>query len=139
MTAPVVYVSTYRIKEGKFETYRRFHAELLRVVEENEPRVIAFYLFANEAGTEVTHVHVYPDTIAMDHHMQVLADKMGAVPGDLGAAFRLLEPVRIEVFGNPGDRATAMDKLLIEAGAPYILKPRYVDGFARAPASVRPR
>lgn len=132
MATPVAYVSTYRIKEGNFETYRRFNAKLLRVVEASEPRVVAFYLFANEAGTEVTNVHVYPDTAAMDHHMQVLAEYMDAVGNDLSAVLELLEPVRIEVFGNPGDRAMAMDKRLIDAGAPYISKPRYVDGFAHA-------
>jgi hypothetical protein len=77
--------------------------------------------------------------MAVDHHMQVLAERMGALAGELDAVFQLLEPARIEAFGNPGDRAMAMDKSLIAAEAPYISKPRYVDGFARAPASAPSR
>src|SRR5437762_10662247 len=31
VTEPIVYVSTWRIKEGKLEDYRRFYAELVRI------------------------------------------------------------------------------------------------------------
>jgi hypothetical protein len=76
MAEPVIYVSTFKIKEGKFAEYQRFYAELLKAVEESNPRLIALYAFANEEGTEITSVNVHPDTASMDHHMQVLAEKM---------------------------------------------------------------
>ena len=135
MTQPVIYVATFKIKEGKFQEYQRFYAESLKLVEENNPRLIALHTFANEDGTEITNINVHPDTAAMDLHMQVLAEKMGLLADDLTAVFRFLEPVRVEVYGTPGDRATAMDKPLVEAGVPFTYKPRHVGGFTRSSAS----
>ncbi len=135
MGEPVIYVSTWRIKEGKFEEYRKFYAELLKVIQESEPRIIAFHQFANEDGTEITSILVHPDTASMDYHMQVLAEKMGLVADDISEVMQFLEPVRIEVYGNPGDRAMEMDKPMVEAGVPFTFKPRHMDGFTRSSAS----
>lgn len=133
MTQPVVYVTTFRIKEGKSQEYQRFYAELLKAVEANEPRIIAFHLFANEDGTEMTNIQVHPDAASMDNHMQVLAAKMGMLAGDLTKVLQFLEVVRVEVYGTPGDRAMAMDKSLMDAGVPYTFKQRHVDGLTPRP------
>ncbi|MGH2392782.1 MAG: hypothetical protein ACRDGH_04695 [Candidatus Limnocylindria bacterium] len=135
MAQPVIYVATLRIKEGKFEEYQRFYAENLKLIEENEPRMNAFHAFANEGGTEVTIIQVHPDTASMDDHMQVLAEKMGVLADDLTRVYQFLEPVSIQVYGNPGDRAMEMDKPLVDAGVHYTFKPRHVGGFTRSLAS----
>jgi hypothetical protein len=58
MAEPVVYVSTWKIKEGTFDEYRRFYAKQLKIIDEAEPQIVAFLAFANEDGTEMTHIHV---------------------------------------------------------------------------------
>jgi len=133
MSEPVAYVSTWQIKEGKFEDYRRFYAELVKVVDENEPRLTAFLTFANESLTEITNVHVFPDGATLDHHMDVLAEKMRLLPGDVTAVMRYLEPVRVEVFGTPGGKAAEMDKGLVDSGVPFSGKKRFLGGFTRQP------
>jgi len=133
MSEPVAYVSTWQIKEGKFEDYRRFYAELVKVVDENEPRLTAFLTFANESLTEITNVHVFPDSATLDHHMDVLAEKMRLLPGDVTAVMRYLEPVRVEVFGTPGGKAAEMDKGLVDSGVPFSGKKRFLGGFTRQP------
>lgn len=70
MAEPVVYVSTWKIKEGKFDEYRRFYAKQLKLIDEAEPQIVAFLAFANEDGTEMTHIHVHPDRSSMDMHME---------------------------------------------------------------------
>jgi hypothetical protein len=135
VTQPVIYVATFKIKAGMFQDYQRFYAENLKVVEENNPRLIALHTFANEDGTEITNINIHPDTAAMDYHMQVLAEKMGLLADDLTEVFRFIEPVRVEVYGTPGDRAMEMDKPLMEAGVPFTFKPRHVGGFTRSSAS----
>src|SRR5437899_12424867 len=110
MGDPVVYVSMWRIRDGKFDEYRRFHDELVKVVDENEPRVAAFLAFANDDRTEVTNVHVYPDGETLDAHMQVLGERMGLLPDDLTAVMASLEPVSVEVFVSPAGQAAAIDK-----------------------------
>jgi hypothetical protein len=128
-----VYVSTWRIKEGKLEDYRRFHSELAKVVEENEPRVAAFVAFASDDLTEITSVHVYPDAATLDRHMDVLGEKMKLLPEDLTKVMQLLEPVGIQVFGAPTGSAAQMDKGLAESGVPFTVKRRYLGGFVRHP------
>jgi len=133
MSNPVAYVSTWRIKEGKSEEYRRFYAELVKIVDENEPRLSAFLAFANDDVTEITNVHVFPDGGTLDRHMDVLGEKMRLLPGDVSAVMRYLEPVRVEVFGTPGGKAAELDKGLVDSGVPFAFKQRYLGGFTRQP------
>jgi len=133
MSNPVAYVSTWRIKEGKSEEYRRFYAELVKIVDENEPRLSAFLTFANEDLTEITNVHVFPDGGTLDRHMDVLGEKMRLLPGDVSAVMRYLEPVRVEVFGTPGGKDAELDKGLVDSAVPFAFKQRYLGGFTRQP------
>jgi hypothetical protein len=131
MAEPVVYVSTWRIKPGAFDDYARFYAELIRIVHENEPRVVAFLAFANDDQTELTNVHVYPDGAALDDHMAVLAEQMRLLPDDLTGVTAHLEPVGITVLGAPSGAAAEMDDNLRQAGVPFHTKARYLGGFTR--------
>jgi quinol monooxygenase YgiN len=131
VAAPVVYVSTWRIKAGAHDAYERFYAELVRIVRDNEPRVSAFLAFENEDRTELTNVHVYPDAAALDDHMAVLAAQMQLLPDDLTAVTANLEPVRILVFGAPSGAAARMDDNLRAGGVPFDTKARYLGGFTR--------
>lgn len=131
MAEPVVYVSTWRIKPGAFDDYARFYTELVRIVRDNEPRVVAFLAFANDDQTELTNVHVYPDGAALDNHMAVLAAQMRLLPDDLTAVTANLEPVRIAVLGSPSGAAAEMDGNLQKAGVPFDIKNRYLGGFTR--------
>jgi len=131
MAEPVVYVSTYRIKEGKVDDYSRFYAELVRIVQANEPAVPAFLAFGTDDLREITYIHVFPDARTLDHHMVVLREQMQLLPGDLKAVMAYLEPVRIDVFGTPAGAAAEMDQGMRDGGVPFTAKPRYLGGFTR--------
>ena len=98
MSEPVVYVSTWKIKEGKFDAYARFHERLAHTVRDLEPRLAAFLAFANDDGTEVTGIHVFADADALDRHMAVLAEQMGILADDMGVVTDLLGPGQIDVY-----------------------------------------
>ena len=70
---PFIIDFTYTIKPGKLEEARKRIAELVDFVETNEPRMIAFHCFLDEAGTKVTIVQVHPDSASMEFHMEVNA------------------------------------------------------------------
>jgi hypothetical protein len=131
MSDPIVYVSTWRLKPGAFDEYARFYAELVRVVQANGQRVAAFLAFASEDLSEITNVHVYPDGATLDAHMAVLGEQMRILPADLTAVTATLEPVRVQVFGQPGGTAEQMDQGLRDAGVPFEVKGRYLGGFTR--------
>jgi hypothetical protein len=131
MSDPVVYLSTWRIKEGKFRDYQRFYAQLVKIVDENEPGVSAFLAFTNEDQTELTNVHVFPDSATLDRHMAVIGEKMGLLPGDLTAVMQHMEPVGVQVYGVPTGKAAELDKGMMDSGVPFTGKARYLGGFAR--------
>ena len=131
MSDPVVYLSTWRIKEGKLRDYQRFYAQLVKIVDENEPGVSAFLAFANEDHTELTNVHVFPDNATLDRHMAVLGQKMGLLPGDLTAVMQHMDPISVQIYGVPGGKAAEMDKGMMDSGVPFTGKPRYLGGFTR--------
>jgi len=60
MDEPVVYPSTWRIKNGTFPAYRRFYAELLKRISGPDQDVVAFYAFGNADDTEITNVQSSP-------------------------------------------------------------------------------
>jgi hypothetical protein len=128
---PVVYVSSWRIKEGRFDAYLRFYDQLRVTVDREEPDVIAFVAYANENRTEIVNVHVFPDHATLDRHMQILGQFMKLVPGDLAAVLQLMEPLGIQVYGQPSGAAAEMDQGLRDAGVPFTDRPRYVGGFVR--------
>lgn len=133
MGEPIVYVSTWRIKEGKSADYQRFHAALVEAVERNEPEVTAFLAYGEANGSEITNIHVYADQVVLDQHMRFLEDQMGLMPGDLSAALESLEPIRVQVFGTPSGAAGEMDRGMADSGVPFEGKPRFLGGFARRP------
>ena len=73
MAGPIIYLFTMTIKPGKTEEARKHIAELVDFVETNEPRMIAFHCFFDEEGSKLTIVQVYPDSAAMEFHMEVNA------------------------------------------------------------------
>jgi hypothetical protein len=91
----------------------------------------AFLAFANDDGTEVTGIHVFPDADALDRHMGVLAEQMGVLAEDLGVVTDLLGPARIDVYGTRPERALEMDRPLAQSGLPFTVKTRFVGGFTR--------
>jgi hypothetical protein len=128
----VVYLSTWRIKDGKFPEYRRFYAELLKRISGPDRDVVAFYAFGNADGTEITNVHVFPDAPTLDRHMAVIREQMRLIPGDLSAVPEFMEPLGVQVYGTPGGAAAAMDQGMKDSGVPFVGKERFLGGFSRA-------
>ena len=103
MAEPFIFIGTHGLQEGKIAEFEESFADLVRVVEENEPRMIAFNGYANEEGTEVAVVQVHPDTDSMEHHMQVVAQHIEDAYANL-----LEETTSIQVFGHLSEAAREM-------------------------------
>lgn len=129
---PVVYVSTWRMKEGKFPAYQHFYLKLLEAIRDRDREVIAFYAFANADSSEITNVHVYPDANSLDRHMAVIGEQMALYPGNLEPVTDLMDPLDVQVYGTPEGQAAAMDKSMKDAGVPFTGKGRYLGGFSLA-------
>lgn len=126
MAGPFVYIGIYTIKEAKLDEAKTRLRQLVEVVEENEPRLIAFNVYFDEEGTTVAVVQVHPDSASMETHMKVIAEH-------LNDAFNYLDTaVSEQVYGAPSDALAAMLRAYASPNAVTTFLPVHEAGFTRA-------
>lgn len=131
MSEPLIYISTWKVKEGRLGDYKQFAKQLAEIIQAKEPQLIAFNAFVNENGTEMTSIQVHPDAASMDFHMQVVNQALGEEMNDWVGRADFLEPVSVEVYGTPSKKLLEADQPAVEAGIPREIKPHLVAGFTR--------
>ena len=85
MSQPFIFISTFRLKQGKLEAFQERCQGLIEFVESNEPRIIAFNLYASTDGAEVSNVQVHPDADSLVSHMQLLRERISGAGGEEGS------------------------------------------------------
>jgi quinol monooxygenase YgiN len=134
MFKPLIFISTWKIKEGRLEAYKQFASEFIEHVKAKEPQLIAFNMYFNEDETEMTSIQVHPDAASMDFHMQVLAKVIGQDMIEWINRADFLEPKHIEIYGTPSAKLLEADQQLVDAGIPRSVKPLHFAGFTRSAA-----
>jgi quinol monooxygenase YgiN len=129
MAAPFIFIGTHALKPGKFEEFKKSFLDLVKTVEVNEPRLIAFNAFVNEEGTEVSVVQVHPDADSMLSHMQVVREHISEAYAD-----SLDATTSIQVYGPPSDAVLEMMKQLSTPEVPLRVKAQHLAGFTRSAA-----
>jgi hypothetical protein len=134
MIKPLIFVSTWKIREGRLEDYKQFSKELIEHIKAKEPQLIAFNMYFNEDETEMTSIQVHPDAASMDFHLQVLANVIGKDMIAWIDRADFLEPKHIEIYGAPSAKLLEADQPFVEAGIPQSVKPLHFAGFTRSTA-----
>jgi hypothetical protein len=121
-----ILIATHRLKPGAIGAERARVPELAAFIESQEPRVIAFNEYADDAGEEVTVVQIHPDAESLRFHTELIAERaVRAYAETLDAT------VSIELYGDPGEEAIA--NLRESAGERFRLtvRPHLLGGFTR--------
>ena len=126
MSGQFIFIATNRLKPGKLDEEKTRVPGLVDFIEANEPRLLAFNEYANEAGTEVAVVQVHTDADSMAFHMEVVAERAAAAYAETVDA-----TTGIQVFGTPSDAVVEMLRRQAGAGVPLSVKPHHLDGFTR--------
>ena len=79
MSEPVVFISHFKVKEGKLDELKRLAGEVERSLREDKPRTAAWLVYVNEDGTRVSFVHCFPDADSMDLHFEGSDERSAAV------------------------------------------------------------
>jgi hypothetical protein len=125
MSGPFVYVGNWTIKEGKADAARKLLAEHADFVETNEPRLISFNFYLDEATRRVTCVQVHPDADSMAFHMGLLAEH-------LGDASEWLDTVELEqYYGEKSAQHSALLEPWADPHVPERYLPEHLAGFTR--------
>jgi quinol monooxygenase YgiN len=139
MTAPFVFIGTYRFNQGKLEAFKQYWQEFVKSIETEEPQLIAFNAYVNDEGTELSVVQVHPDADSMLFHMGVAGKHISAAYGE----YFDNSYSSTQIFGTPTDTVLAMMSQLAGPGASVTVKPDHIGGFTRSaaenPATARSR
>jgi len=98
MSGPIVFISHFKIKEGKLDDVRQLSENVSKFIEANKPGTVAFLQFTNAEGTELSIIHVFPDAEAFDKHNEGAGERSNK-------AFEVIVPTRREIYGLPSDQA----------------------------------
>jgi hypothetical protein len=126
VSGPFIFIATNRLKPGKLADERNRVPGLVDFVEANEPRVIAFNEYVNEAGTEVAVVQVHADAESMAFHMEAIAERAASAYAETVEA-----TTSIQVFGTPSTAVLEMFRRQAGTGVALSVKPDHLGGFTR--------
>jgi quinol monooxygenase YgiN len=124
MSGPIVYISHFRIKEGRDDEWWSSVDQVLPGLEAEKPRTVFQNFYTDEAGATVSIVHIFPDAAAMDAHMAGATSRAQR-------AYDYLEPIGFEVYGEPTDSYLASITDLPIGDALLRVVPDHRAGFSR--------
>lgn len=124
MSAPIVFISTFRIKEGELDAFKEHFRGNVPGMEASKPGTAVFYGYLNEADTQLKIVHMFPDAEAMDAHVEGVDERAKK-------AFEFIEPLRWDVYGSPSDNAMEPIRQAAQmSGAELVVYPSPLAGYA---------
>lgn len=126
MSEPIVFVSHFRIKEGRLEALRRLSVDLTERLRAEKPRTALFLAYVDEEQGVVSFLHAFEDADAMDLHFEGADERSQA-------AYALIEPMGWEFYGSPSPAALgSMRQAAASSGGTLSLQPEYLAGFLRS-------
>jgi hypothetical protein len=129
MSEPIVFISHFRVKEGKLDSLRQLSHVVTKRLETDKPRTLVFLAYLDDVGDSVSFVHVFGDAEAMDLHFQGADERSKA-------AYELLEPEGWEIYGRPSDQALeTMRRQATMSGVSLTVQDGHMAGFLRATSS----
>jgi len=92
MSENIIIVGSSEIREGKLEELKAAMNGLVELVKTKEPQIIAYNVYLNENGTQLSVLQVYPDSASAEFQM-----------GVTGPAFpkELINLSQIDIYGKP--------------------------------------
>jgi len=96
MSTPIVYMDRSKVAPDRMDEVKRQITDLAAFVERNEPRMVAYLVYLDEAEHGMTVLHVHPDSASLATHFDV-AGPAFAPFGDV------LKLRAIDLFGRPDD------------------------------------
>jgi hypothetical protein len=124
MSGPIVFISHFKVKEGKLEGLKQHAQMMMELIKTEKPGTLAFLQYLNEVETELSIVHVFLDAEAYDRHLEGVGERAKG-------AFEFIEPLRRELYGMPNAQALAMSRPPDGSKIAFDHKPKRMGGYIR--------
>jgi quinol monooxygenase YgiN len=128
MFAPIVFISHFKVKDGKLKELRAHSQKATELLDAQKPGTVAYLLFLSQDGTELSIVHVFPDAEAFDRHVEGVAERFRA-------ALEFIVPTRRELYGTPSDSARALLEPPEGSAISLTVIPQPMTGYMRLKAA----
>lgn len=127
MNAPLVYIFTARLQEGRLAGYRQYAREHAAFAQQAHRDILAFHLYLSEDQQEVAAVQVHPDADSMDRWMKEVVAEHGTT------AYEYLEQgtERSLAYGRLNDQTL---EAMSRYGVGIDRSPEHLAGFTRLAA-----
>jgi uncharacterized protein YkuJ len=125
ISEPIVFISNQQTREGKLDGYKQYYRQVAELTKENKPGTLGHLAYASVEGTEVSIVHIFPDTECMELHM-VGVDSLA------NKAFEFMEITSIEIYGRPSDKVLGILMQIAGSGVALHLKSQSIGGYIRS-------
>ena len=129
LPSPFIFIATNRLKAGRLDRERERVPDLVEFIEANEPRLIAFNEYVNEAEDEVTVVQVHPDAESMEAHLAIVGER-----AQEAYAQTLDATLHIQVFGRPTQAILDTLRQQASSGVEISVNGEHLGGFIRSAA-----
>jgi len=125
MSGPIVFISHNAVKYGKLEGFRDAFGEVAEALNADKPGTVVFLAFADEDGSEVSVVHVFPHADAMGRHLE-------GVQKRTGTAVEFIQTTGYEIYGAPSEPVLdAMRGFATAEGVPLQVQTDHIGGYLR--------
>lgn len=125
----IVYIDHSDIREGRLADLEEGIRRLVDLIDEREPRLLAYGFHLDEGGSQMTVTAVHPDSASLELHMEIGREEFRKL-GDM------ISLKQIEVYGSISERAREMleQKAAALGGSGVTVRKRF-EGFSRMPSS----
>ncbi|HEX6473551.1 MAG TPA: hypothetical protein VF114_00495 [Candidatus Limnocylindria bacterium] len=89
----MIFIGSYRIPEGAYDTFANGIRDMSAFVEADVPGVRLFHTYVNPARTEGTTIYVHPDGASLAQHL-------GAAAGRIDEGSQMVQVDRIQLLGS---------------------------------------
>jgi hypothetical protein len=124
MSNPIVFISHNAVHTGGLDGLRALSVEVFGQIEADRPGTAAFLGYLTADGTRVSFIHLFPDAEAFARHVEGSDERSRA-------AYAFIEPLAMEVYGEPNDSTRAMFETIAGSGVTVTFQPDLLGGFLR--------
>jgi|SRR5215207_3005249 len=128
MAQPFIFVASYPVKPNRLGEIQDRCQSIAALVESNEPQLLAFHFYFDEAGGRLGIIQLHPDAASMERHMEVIAEHLATASDWFD-----VEGGEQHWFGTPPDDLT---RYAVEHGEAVDAFATHVAGFTRSQTSL---